>query len=86
MAKLDAQREPDDLRERIEHYRELSEQLQYALDSRVAIEQAKGVLAERYQLDFDEAFRLLRFYCRTHNLKIIDAARALTDKEARLSA
>lgn len=70
-----------DLREALEHYRQLSGQLQHALHSRLVIEQAKGVLAERYQLDVDEAFELLRSYCRRHNLKIADAARALTTKD-----
>lgn len=44
--------------------------LQYALDSRVIIEQAKGVLAERYGLKVDEAFELLRRYARGCGLKL----------------
>lgn len=72
-----------ELRENLDHYKTLSEQLQRALDSRIVIEQAKGVLSERYNLDVDEAFQLLRSYCRANNLKLADAAVALTGKKSR---
>jgi AmiR/NasT family two-component response regulator len=55
----------------------LSEQLQNALTSRVAIEQAKGVLAERGQLMMDAAFDALRRYARDHNEKLTDVAHAV---------
>lgn len=74
-----------ELRKSLDHYKSLSEQLQRALVSRVAIEQAKGVLSERYQVDVDEAFVLLRTYCRSNNLKLAEAAKALTAREARQS-
>ena len=45
----------------------MSEQLQVALDSRVLIEQAKGIVAERHHLDMDQAFARLRRYARDHN-------------------
>jgi GAF domain-containing protein len=49
-------------------------QLQHALDSRVAIEQAKGMLAERGRVDMDEAFHRLRAFARAHNRQLTDVA------------
>ncbi|MEV6909354.1 ANTAR domain-containing protein [Amycolatopsis sp. NPDC051071] len=68
------------LRDRVRLYRAKAEQLQYALDHRLPIEQAKGVLAERYQIDIDSAFELLRSFCRNNNMKIHDVARTLVEQ------
>jgi transcriptional regulator with GAF, ATPase, and Fis domain len=57
----------------------LHEQLQGALNSRVAIEQAKGKLAERLGLDMDQAFTMLRNYARARNLRLSDLAQAFID-------
>ena len=57
----------------------VNEQLTHALNSRVVIEQAKGVLAERAQLDMEQAFVLLRDYARSHNAKLIDVAHAVVE-------
>ncbi len=48
----------------------LSEQLQYALESRILIEQAKGVLATTMATNMDQAFAMLRAYARDHNLTL----------------
>lgn len=53
----------------------LTIQLQTALHSRVTIEQAKGMLAERLQISVDEAFNLLRQHARSRNLRLSDLAR-----------
>ncbi len=57
----------------------LTTQLQHALDSRVVIEQAKGVLAERSGVDMDEAFVVLRNHARDHNERLGDVVRAVVD-------
>lgn len=47
-------------------------QLEQALQSRVAIEQAKGILAERYRLDPDVAFDVIRRAARSNRMKLHD--------------
>jgi GAF domain-containing protein len=49
-------------------------QLQRALDSRVIIEQAKGVIAQTRSIDMDDAFRALRDYARNRGLNLRDVA------------
>jgi transcriptional regulator with GAF, ATPase, and Fis domain len=68
------------LQQRAIHRRDvLTEQLQTALNSRVLIEQAKGVLAERLQLDMAEAFTVLRSGARRHNRRLAELAQAIVD-------
>ena len=57
----------------------LAEQLQTALNSRIVIEQAKGVLAERRNLDMEQAFILLRSTARESSRRLSDLARAVVD-------
>jgi AmiR/NasT family two-component response regulator len=52
-------------------------QLHIALDSRVAIEQAKGILAERKDISTDAAFELLRATARRRRLSIHRLAEAV---------
>ena len=68
------------LQQRAIHRRDvLTEQLQTALNSRVLIEQAKGVLAERLHVDLADAFTLLRSGARSHNRRLSDLAQAIVD-------
>jgi GAF domain-containing protein len=64
----------------------LSSQLQIALNSRIVIEQAKGVLAEREGLDVDEGFARLRAYARAHGMALLDVARAVVAGTADIGA
>ena len=57
----------------------LNEQLSGALTSRVVIEQAKGVIAERAGVPLAEAFSRLRAYARNRNLRLTDVAQAAVD-------
>ncbi|MEY9877533.1 transcriptional regulator with GAF, ATPase, and Fis domain [Streptacidiphilus sp. MAP12-33] len=57
----------------------LNEQLQTALNSRVLIEQAKGKLSERLDIDMEQAFTALRGYARAHNRPLSELARAFVD-------
>jgi AmiR/NasT family two-component response regulator len=57
----------------------LTEQLQTALNSRVLIEHAKGILAECLHLDVADAFTLLRANARNHNRRLSHLAQAIVD-------
>ena len=52
-------------------------QLEHALQSRVAIEQAKGIVAERYGLEAEDAFQIIRRAARTHRVKLHDLVREI---------
>ncbi|WP_326943814.1 GAF and ANTAR domain-containing protein [Amycolatopsis sp. NBC_01307] len=64
----------------VRHGETMSEQLQTALNSRVTIEQAKGVLAVTGGLTMDDAFAALRGYARNNGLRLSDVARALAER------
>jgi hypothetical protein len=59
-------------------WRERAEQLQQALESRIAIEQAKGILSERFGLGLEGAFGLLRHAARRERMKLHELARRVT--------
>jgi hypothetical protein len=59
----------------------LNAHLQYALDSRIIVEQAKGFLAHYGDLDVDQSFAVLRKYSRDRNLRLTDVALNLLDRK-----
>lgn len=59
----------------------INEQLQEALTSRVALEQAKGIVAQQGDLDMKQAFAVLRRYARDHNLRLTDLAIAVVSRQ-----
>ena len=75
------------LQERGNRRREvLAEQLQEALTSRIVIEQAKGVIAERQGVHVDEAFDQMRRHARAHGEQLSEVARRVVSQELDLSA
>ncbi|MFH8409128.1 ANTAR domain-containing protein [Streptomyces sp. NPDC018019] len=64
-------------RQDLQGLRKRTGQLQTALDSRVVIEQAKGMLAERLNRTPDEAFTLMRHYARAHQRRLTEVARRI---------
>ncbi|MEW2328634.1 GAF and ANTAR domain-containing protein [Micromonospora chersina] len=74
------------LQQRAIHRRDiLAEQLQTALNSRVLIEQAKGVMAERLHVDVDQAFAILRAGARSRNRRLSELSEAIVDGSEQLA-
>lgn len=65
--------------------RTLARQLQEALDSRVVIEQAKGIIAERCETDVARAFQRLRQLARETRRPIADVARGVIQGDVKVS-
>ena len=62
----------------------VNEQLQRALNSRVLIEQAKGVIAYTAGVNMEEAFRRLRTFARANNQILRDTASQVIDRTLNL--
>lgn len=54
-------------------------QLQRALESRVMIEQAKGVISHTHRLDMDAAYRLIRHHSRSTQTPMSEVATGITN-------
>ncbi|GAB6983533.1 ANTAR domain-containing protein [Nocardioides pyridinolyticus] len=59
--------------------RERIEQLEAALESRTVIARAQGILMERYGVDADAAFAILKRTSNTMNVKVVDIAASLIE-------
>ena len=64
----------------------VNEQLNHALNSRIVIEQAKGMIAERENLNMEQSFALLRNHSRNHNLRLVDVARDIITAKLAVAA
>lgn len=73
------------LQERLAEGAIVAQQLQRALDSRVVIEQAKGVVSASVDVDVEEAFAMLRAHARRTNTTLRDVAQAVVARELRIA-
>jgi len=71
---------------RVVDLRRENAQLQTALESRIVIEQAKGVLAERHLLPPDYVFEALRAGARSDGRRVHDVAQEVVATQATPSA
>ena len=60
---------------------DLAQQLQGALQSRIVLEQAKGIVAERAGCEMGEAYQLLRWHGRNHNRTLREVAASVVAGE-----
>lgn len=63
----------------------LTKQLEAALDSRIVIEQAKGMLSRDHSISVDDAFQLLRAHSQRENMPLREVARAVVHLDLTLS-
>jgi AmiR/NasT family two-component response regulator len=76
-AHLTPEQEPAVCETLLESLRRENDQLRTALVTRIVIEQAKGVLAERLRVEVDEAFERLRREARNRRMKLPALAAAV---------
>ncbi|KQR38422.1 MULTISPECIES: GAF and ANTAR domain-containing protein [Microbacterium] len=62
----------------------LAEQLQHALNSRIVIEQAKGVVAYTAGVPIEDAFALIRDHSRSNSMRLGDVARQIVERRLTL--
>jgi len=62
---------------KLRQQQQLSEQLQGALESRIVIEQAKGIVAQQNSVTIDAAYELMRSHARNNNASLRAVAEAI---------
>ncbi len=70
--------------QRLDRAQATADQLQHALDSRVIIEQAKGMIANQRGISVDAAFELLRSHARSHQASLRSVAEAVVNLRLQL--
>ena len=65
---------------------QLNEQLQHALNSRIIIEQAKGMLAATHTISVEAAFELIRGHARSHHASLRSVADTVVNLGLRIDA
>jgi hypothetical protein len=73
---------PGERAARLEFLERENAQLRQALLSRIVIEQAKGILAERYGIELEQAFELLRRVARSNRVRVHTLATAVVSANA----
>jgi hypothetical protein len=69
----------------VKHGVQLAGQLQGALNSRIVVEQAKGIVAERLQVGMDEAFDLIRSFARAQRRRLSEASESIISGSLKVS-
>jgi GAF domain-containing protein len=69
---------------KLDQQEQLNRHLQHALDSRIVIEQAKGVVANAHHVSMDEAFARIRNHARAHNATVHTVAAAIASLGLRI--
>lgn len=57
----------------------VSQQLQHALETRIVVEQAKGIISKDHDTTIDSAYQLIRRRARSHNATVLSVARAIVE-------
>jgi transcriptional regulator with GAF, ATPase, and Fis domain len=64
----------------VRHQTDIAGHLQGALNSRIVIEQAKGVVAEQQKVSMEDAFAMLRGYARKSRVPLSELAHSIVDR------